>query len=389
MMTAMIIVTAVVLGLPGLASAAHLGLLAAASLWYCDHSVQGGTRLRFLVLIPAHNEAIVIGRCLEAVRADARAGDLFLIVADRCTDETAEIARQFGARVLERGPEDKPGRAAARQAGLKHARSLQWDAVVMLDADSVIEPGFFDACQQALVAGADAVQARSESLRGHSLAAEASLAAFALQGITIPRGRDRLGFSVRLRGTGMAIRRSLALAHEFRAPAGEDLAFTLDLILDGTRCRHVETARLQSEGENRWSTFGGQKVRYEAGRMNAARAYVPRLLRRAIARRDVAAFEAAWFLATPPFALAALSLLTALAIAAVAHAWVLVAVFGAALLTLALVIITGLIQARAGIRTWLALLAAPWYLAWKAIIQVRALASVLRRDDYFPPTARV
>ena len=49
---------------------------------------------------------------------------------------------------------------------------------------------------------------------------------------------------------------------------------------------------------------------------------------------------------------------------------------------------TALVQARAGLRTWLALLAAPWYLGWKAIIQLRALVSVLRRDDYFPPTAR-
>ena len=46
---------------------------------------------------------------------------------------------------------------------------------------------------------------------------------------------------------------------------------------------------------------------------------------------------------------------------------------------------TGLVQARAGLRTWLALLAAPWYVAWKAIVQVRALASVLRRDDVLRP----
>jgi len=258
----------------------------------------------------------------------------------------------------------------------------------MLDADSVIAPGFFDACQQTLATGADAVQARSESTRGRTLASEAALAAFALQGNTLPRGRDRLGLSVRLRGTGMAIRRPLALAHRFRAPASEDLVFTLDLILDGVRCRHADAARLRSEGESRWSTFGGQKVRYEAGRMAAGRAYVPRLLKRAIRHRDPAALEAAWFLASPPFALATLSLLTALTLAAIAHAWPLAAVFGAALLTLALVILTGLIQARAGLRTWLALLAAPWYIAWKTIIQLRALASVVRRDDYYPPTAR-
>jgi cellulose synthase/poly-beta-1,6-N-acetylglucosamine synthase-like glycosyltransferase len=383
-----VVVLAIAVGLPGLAAALHLGLLAAGSLLYREPRARGGDEVRFLVLIPAHNEAAVIGRCLEAISADTRSRDLVLVVADRCTDATASIARRFGASVLERGSDEEPGRAAARQAGLEHARALDWDAVVMLDADSVIAPGFFDACEQALAAGADAVQARSESKRGRTLATEASLAAFALQGITLPRGRDRLGLSVRLRGTGMAIRRPLALAHRFRAPASEDLHFTLDLILDGTRCRHVEAARLRSEGESRWSTFGGQKVRYEAGRMSAARAYVPRLLKRAVQRRDATSLETAWFLATPPFALAVLSLLAALALAAIAQAWAVTAVFGAGLLVLALVILIGLIQARAGLRTWIALLAAPWYLGWKAVVQLRALASVLRRDEYYPPTAR-
>ena len=55
---------------------------------------------------------------------------------------------------------------------------------------------------------------------------------------------------------------------------------------------------------------------------------------------------------------------------------------------MALVLVTGLIQARARPRTWLALLVAPWYLGWKAVVQLRAAASVLRRDDYYPPTAR-
>ena len=254
-----------------------------ASLAYREPAAAGPRGVCFLVLVPAHNEAPVIGRCLEAIYADARPGDMVLVVADRCTDSTARVARRFGASVLARGPGDEPGRAAARQAGLEHARALDWDAVVMLDADSVIAPGFFGACERALAGGTAAVQARSEGGRGRTLATEASLAAFALQGITLPRGRDRLGLPVRLRGTGMAIRRRLALAHRFRAPASEDLVFTLDLLLDGSRCRHVDGARLRSEGANTWSTFGGQKVRYEAGRMAAARAYLPRLLKRAVA----------------------------------------------------------------------------------------------------------
>jgi cellulose synthase/poly-beta-1,6-N-acetylglucosamine synthase-like glycosyltransferase len=387
-LTTVLALAAVLIGLPGLAAAAHLGLLGLASLFYRDAPPGPAAPIRFLVLVPAHDEELVIERCLAAIEADRRPGDRVLLVADRCTDRTAAIGRAHGATVLERGESEEPGRAAARQAGLEHARALDWDAVVMLDADSVIEPGFFADCERALAAGADAVQARSESRRGRTLAAEASLAAFTLQGITIPRGRDRLGLSVRLRGTGMAIRREVALAHRFRAPASEDLFFTLDLLLDGVRCRHLERARLRSEGAGTWGAFGGQKVRYEAGRMAAARAYVPRLLRRALRHRDPACLEAAWFLATPPFALAILSLLLGSGLAAVAGAWPVAAVLAAGLLALAATLVTGLVQARAGLRTWLALLAAPWYLGWKAVVQLRALASVLRRDSYYGPTAR-
>jgi 1,2-diacylglycerol 3-beta-glucosyltransferase len=384
----LVAVAAILLGLPGLAAAAHLGLLALASIFYREPQMATRGELRFLVLVPAHNEERVIGVCLEAIAADRRPRDDVMVVADRCTDATVEIARSFGASVLERGPSEAAGRAAARQAGLEHARPLEWDAVVMIDADSVIEPGFFAACEDALASGAAAVQARSESSRGRTAATQASLAAFTLQGITIPRGRDRLGVCVRLRGTGMAIRRHAALQHRFRAPASEDLFFTLDLLLDGIRCRHVEKARLRSEGANNWEAFGSQKVRYEAGRMAAARAYGPRLLRRAVRHRDGACLEAAWFLATPPFALGALSLLTAVALATIAEAWAVLAIFAAGLLVLALALVTGLIQARAGPRTWLALLIAPWYLGWKAVVQLRALVSVLRRNEHYAPTTR-
>jgi cellulose synthase/poly-beta-1,6-N-acetylglucosamine synthase-like glycosyltransferase len=387
--TIFVVAAAVLAGLPGLIGASHLGLLALASWFYREpRRTDADDGVRFLVLVPAHNEEQVIHHGLASIMSDRRPQDQVLVVADRCSDRTADIARSFGAQVLERGADDVPGRAAARQAGLEYARGLDWDAVLMLDADSVIEPGFFAACEDALGSGVSAVQARSESKRGRTLATEASLAAFTLQGITIPRGRDRLGLSVRLRGTGMAIRRQVVYSQEFRAPASEDLFFTLDLLLDGARCRHVDSARLRSLGASTWGSFGGQKVRYEAGRMAAAREFVPPLIRRAMTHRDGACLEAAWFLISPPVAVGALLLLVALGLAAVAGAWALAAVFAAAFGLLVLALLTGLIQARATRRTWLALCVAPWYLVWKAAVQLRALASVVRRNDYYGPTAR-
>ena len=140
------VLAAVLIGLPGLAVALHLGTLALASLLYREPRGAEG-EIRFLVLIPAHNEERGLPRTLAAIFGERRPVDQVLVVADRCTDGTAEVARSSGALVLERGPDEEPGRAAARQAGLDYARDLAWDAVLMLDADSVIEPGFFAACR--------------------------------------------------------------------------------------------------------------------------------------------------------------------------------------------------------------------------------------------------
>src|SRR5687768_15315679 len=111
-MTTVLVLAAVLIGLPGLAVAAHLGLLAAASLAYREPRASKG-ETRFLVLVPAHNEERVISRGLEAIMADKRPGDQVLVVADRCTDATADVARSLGALVLERGEDEEPGRAAA------------------------------------------------------------------------------------------------------------------------------------------------------------------------------------------------------------------------------------------------------------------------------------
>ena len=122
--------------------------------------------------------------------------------------------------------------------------------------------------------------------------------------------------------------------------------------------------------------------------MAGARAYVPRLLATAVRRRDVACLEAAWFLATPPLGVAVLSLVVGAGLAVLAGATAVAGVYAAGLAAIGLTVMTGLVQARAGLRTWAALAAAPVYVVWKGAVQARALVRVVRRDRHFEPTAR-
>jgi cellulose synthase/poly-beta-1,6-N-acetylglucosamine synthase-like glycosyltransferase len=384
-MSAILSSAAVVIGLPGAGTAVHLGVLALASVFYRSEEPSGPVPpVRFMVLVPAHNEEKVISRTLAALFEDRRPGDEVLVVADRCTDATADMARKAGALVLERHPGQEPGRAAARQDGVRYALEYSWEAMVMIDADSVIEPGFFTACEAALASGAEALQARSEAALGSRAVDQAAVAAFAMQGVLMPRGRDRLGLLVRLRGTGMVLSRRAVSEAIFRAPASEDLWYSLDLCLRGMRLRHVDNARLRSLGAGSWRVAQTQHVRYEAGRISAALEFAGPLLR----RRDRASLEAAWFLLTPPFAVAALSLTLATGLAVVAGSTALTAIFGGLLGTLAGALVVGLLEARVGPRTWLALAVAPWYVPWKALIQLRALVNVKRGVKLYGATPR-
>lgn len=361
---------AVLLLAPGILTALHLGTMATASLFFHTRRKEVAIPpVRFLVVIPAYNEELLLPATLEAISRSKRDRDQVLVVDDRSEDRTGEIARSSGAMVLRRNPGDEPGRAAARQAAIGWSKAQDWDAMVMIDADSVVAPDFFDRCEAALADGSQALQARSEAARGRRLVDQAAIASFAIQGVTLPRGREALRLPVRLRGTGMVVRRDLLERLEFRAKASEDLQVSLDLVQEGVRTRHVDDARLRSANADSWKIASTQKQRYEAGRMAAARAFVPGLLR----CRTAAGFEAAWFLVSPPFALAAGLLLLGLVAAALSGVVPIIAVAVGALALMTWCFAVAAVQARVGPRVILALLYSPFYIGWKLLIQAKAM----------------
>jgi glycosyltransferase involved in cell wall biosynthesis len=125
------------------------------------------------VIIAAHNEERVIGRCLGGVLAERDSVDLdVIVVANGCTDDTARVAEKWGVTVIDR-PE--PGKAAALNAGEAVAR---YQTRVYLDADVVLAPGSLPAMARAL-AGQDGPRVlavmprRHMNLAGRSLAVKA------------------------------------------------------------------------------------------------------------------------------------------------------------------------------------------------------------------------
>jgi len=167
--------------------------------------------LRFALVIPAHDEAAVLAatlRDLERLRYPRSAWQVF-VIADACTDETAAVARRAGAVCLEKPGVRPQGKGPALQwFWERHGDRLQsFDVVVVLDADSRVEPSFLTALADAFHRGAERVQAWVQPVPEPTRWASV-LAAYSewLSQEVDDRACRYWGWPVRFRGTGMAFR---------------------------------------------------------------------------------------------------------------------------------------------------------------------------------------
>jgi poly-beta-1,6-N-acetyl-D-glucosamine synthase len=117
------------------------------------------------VLIPAHNEELVIESSIEAIAALVPCENIH-VVSDGSTDRTAELARQAGVNVIE--TRTNVGKAGALEEAIDRFKLVErFPVVLLLDADTTVEPGYFDAAlphfdDPQVVAVAGAVRTRHE-----------------------------------------------------------------------------------------------------------------------------------------------------------------------------------------------------------------------------------
>ena len=95
---------------------------------------------KFVIIIPAHNEEKTLHTALDSCGNLEYQKTLFdvVVVADNCTDQTANIARNYGALCLERHDNVKVGKGYALKWVLEHDLIRKYDAIVILDADCTL-----------------------------------------------------------------------------------------------------------------------------------------------------------------------------------------------------------------------------------------------------------
>lgn len=317
---------------------------------------------RLAVVVPAHNEETLIGRCVRSILA-SQPGDVeVLVVAHNCSDNTGIEAERAGARTLVLNETSQTGKGCALHHGFSTAMAEGFDAVLVIDADSVVSINLIDAVRQRFIAGAKALQCRYQMLSEVS-SRRTRLMDLAFMGFNVvrPRGRERLGLSVGLFGNGFGLHKDVLekLPYEARSTT-EDLEYHLMLVCEGIRAELVDSASVVSEAPASATGATTQRARWEGGRLRMMRQWSPRLLA-LVVRGHLQLLEALLDLLGLPlaFGVGLLALAVCLPVE-----WL--RIYAAA--SLAVIALHVLVAAASGpdfVGSMKALLTAPLYILWK------------------------
>ena len=287
-----------------------LGLLLAARSERRRASAEGsplaGAPLRLVVLVPAHDEAAVIGQTIEALRACPYPEDSLriVVVADNCSDATAAIAAVAGAEVWVRSDHERRGKGFALAWALERLQESEdpFAGVVFVDADCRASPNLLLAADRRLREGATALQV--DYVAGNpedSPASALRFAAFAVGDSVRFLGKERLRLSCGLVGTGMAFDRGLLARNPWTATGlVEDREFHMRLVLAGERVEFVPEASVSQAVPTSLAASSSQQARWEMGKVQLVRRWSGRLIRSGLTSRDLDRLHAGLEPLVPP-----------------------------------------------------------------------------------------
>lgn len=362
-------------------------LLLTGAAWFAPRRTAARGRApdtRFLFMIPAHNEERLLPTLLTNLHQLDYPSTLYAIhvVADNCTDRTAELARQAGAIVHERTNTERLGKGYALEWLLERIweRGDAHDAMVILDADTIVSPNFLTVMDARLARGERVIQAYY-AVRDPEASWSASLRSIALMAVHYvrPQGRMVLGGSAGLKGNGMVFRADIMRRYRWPASLTEDIEYHMALIQGGERVMFAPDAVVWAEMPGTLRAAQSQNARWERGRLQMVRQYVPRLLRTALTRRNFLLFDAAVEQLIPPFSIVTIGSLVCLLAAAALQSVRATILCAGTILGQIIYIVASLILARAPRKLYQALLYAPAFIAWKIWLYVRVL---IGRDQH-------
>ena len=238
---------------------------------------QHDPELRFLVLIPAHNEEGVIAGIIDNMQRMQYPKELYdvYVLADNCEDQTAEISRKLGAKVLEfhkERPDEPTGKSVVLQKAFQALPGYEqnYDAVFFFDADNLVDLNMFSEVNSQFLDSDDrteVVQCYLGCKNKNGLVALFYYLTYTISNRFLQYSRQRLGLNCGIGGTGFAVRtRYLYQRGGWTVMSlTEDTELQFTATLEGKRVLWNNHVRVYDEKPTKWRASLRQRIRWAQG----------------------------------------------------------------------------------------------------------------------------
>lgn len=269
------------------------------------NSVEIKPQKKFALVVAAHNEELVINHVVDSlfkVNYPSELYDVF-VIADNCTDRTAEIARSHGAIVHIRENDKLKGKGHALEWMFDRIFKMDshYDAVAIFDADNLVSPNFLLEMNKQLCKGHKVVQGYIDSKNPYDSWITCSYSiAFWLSNRIFQLPRYYLKLSCSLCGTGFCIDTDILRKLKWGATClTEDLEYTMKLALNGIKISWAHNAVVYDEKPLTLKQSWRQRKRWMQGHADCASRYLGSLFRQAFSQGDLISLDCALYLFQP------------------------------------------------------------------------------------------
>ncbi|SHJ85572.1 Glycosyltransferase, catalytic subunit of cellulose synthase and poly-beta-1,6-N-acetylglucosamine synthase [Bradyrhizobium lablabi] len=258
------------------------------------------------VVMPAHNERGGIAHAIKAIQSQLNPTDRLIVVADNCSDETAQIAASAGAETIERTDQVHVGKGYALDFGIKYIESgAVPDVIIFMDSDCIAAPGCVSRLVNLVTGSGRPVQGRyliHASIQ--TAAARAAEFTYKIKGAVRPGGGARFGIPCMLMGTAMALPWNLIRRSNLATGSiTEDLRLAIELSLQGFPTLFCSNARCDSDFPESESGMATQQTRWQHGYFSSLVEYAPKLFLKALSSADFRLLALAIDFSIPPLGL--------------------------------------------------------------------------------------
>lgn len=229
---------------------------------------------KYAVIVSARNEANMIGNLLDSIKNQDYPPELIdtFVVADNCTDTTAEAARTHGATVYERFNDCLIGKGYALDWLFKKIKEdfkdSGYEAFIVFDADNIIDPNFISEMNKAFDSGYRIVTSyRNSKNYGENWISAGYSLWFLREAKFLNNSRMRLGTSCAISGTGFLVSTEIINKNNgwIHHLLTEDIEFTADNVIKGETIGYCENAVLYDEQPVSFYQSYLQRLRWSKG----------------------------------------------------------------------------------------------------------------------------